>query len=139
MKSEITSLEVSNTWDLVDLPPNRKLIWSHWIFRIKLKAEGSLERYKARLVALGNNQVQELDYTETFTLVVKMSTVRLILDISAKKNYEIHQMYVHYAFLHSDLDEEIYMKPPPGISCEGDNVILKSQFMDSNSLLVVGF
>lgn len=125
MGSEVTSLEDNHTWDLVDLPSNRKLIGIHWVFRIKLKSDGSLERYKARLVALGNHQEEGLDYTETFAPVVKMTTVRLILDIAAKKIYEIHQMDVHNAFLDGDLDEEIYMRPPPGFTTPGDKRVCR--------------
>ncbi|KAG7578569.1 Reverse transcriptase RNA-dependent DNA polymerase [Arabidopsis thaliana x Arabidopsis arenosa] len=110
---------------ILNLPPDKKLIGSQWVFKIKLKADGSLERYKARLVALGNHQVEGIDYTETFAPVVKMTTVRLILDIAAKRNYEVHQMDVHNAFLHGDLDEEVYMKPPPGFSQPGDKRVCR--------------
>ena len=75
------------------------------VFRIKLKADGTLERYKARLIIPGNHQVEGIDYGETFAHVAKMTTVRIFLDIAAKQNYEVHQMDVHNAFLHGDLDE----------------------------------
>ncbi|KAL1213017.1 Retrovirus-related Pol polyprotein from transposon RE2 [Cardamine amara subsp. amara] len=125
MKSEVTSLEDNHTWDLEELPPDKKVIGSQWVFRVKLNADGSLERYKARLVALGNHQVEGLNYTETFAPVAKMTTVRTILDVAAKRNYEVHQMDVHNAFLHGDLDEEIYMKPPPGFSLPGDTRVCR--------------
>lgn len=77
---------------------------------MKYKADGILERYKARLIALGNQQIEGVDYGETFPPVAKMDTIRLFLKVAAGRNYEVHQMGVHNAFLHGDLDEEVYMK-----------------------------
>lgn len=96
-----------------------------WVFRIKLRADGTLERHKAHLVALGNHQKEGIDYKDMFAPVAKMTTVRLILDIAAKRNYEIHQMDVHNAFFHGDLDEEVYMKPPSGFTRPGDNRVCR--------------
>lgn len=125
MKSEVTSLEDNETWELTDLPPGKKCIGSQWVFRVKLKADGTLERYKARLVALGNHQAEGLDYKETFAPVAKLTTVRLLLDVAAKRNYEVHQMDVHNAFLHGDLEEEVYMRPPPGFTTPGDKRVCR--------------
>lgn len=125
MKSEVTSLEDNHTWDLTDLPPGKKCIGSQWVFRVKFKADGTLERYKARLVALGNHQAEGLDYKQTFAPVAKLTTVRLLLDIAAKRGYEVHQMDVHNAFLHGDLEEEVYMRPPPGFTTPGDKRVYR--------------
>lgn len=125
MGSEVTALELNKTWDLVDLPPNKKALGCKWVYRIKLNSDGTIERYKARLVVLGNHQKEGLDYKETFAPVAKMSTVRLFLDIAAKQNYEVHQMDVHNPFLHGDLHEEVYMKLPPGFSTPGDTRVCK--------------
>lgn len=70
MGSEIGALEDSHTWDIVDLPPGNEAINNKWVFKIKLNADGSLERYKARLVACGNRQVEGEDYNETFNLLM---------------------------------------------------------------------
>ncbi|CAM8998803.1 unnamed protein product [Rhodiola kirilowii] len=114
MRSEIDALVLNHTWDLVDLPPGKKAIGCRWVYTIKFHSDGTIERFKARLVALGNRQKEGVDYDETFAPVVKMTTVRLFLKVAAVKQWEVHQMDVHNAFLHGDLEEEVYMKLPPG-------------------------
>ena len=109
-----SSLENNGTWTLEDLPPGKRALGSHWVYRIKYKSDGSVERLKSRLVVLGNHQKEGIDYTETFAPVAKMVTVRAFLAIAASKNWELHQMDVYNAFLHGDLEEEVYMKLPPG-------------------------
>ncbi|XP_019465371.1 PREDICTED: uncharacterized protein LOC109363566 [Lupinus angustifolius] len=81
----------------------------------KLNSYGSLNRYKARLVALGNKQEFGVDYDETFAPVAKMTTIRTVLTIAASNGWSLHQMDVKNAFLHGDLTEDIYMTPPPGL------------------------
>ena len=92
---------------------------------IKFQADGTIERYKARLVVLGNHQTEELDYTETFSPVAEMTTVRLFLDFACKKNHEVHQMDVHNTFLHGDLDEEVYMKLPQGFGSPNETRVCR--------------
>ncbi|XP_074302984.1 uncharacterized protein LOC141637318 [Silene latifolia] len=114
MKEEIDALESNDTWELTDLPPNKKALGCRWVYKIKYKSDGSIERLKARVVVFGNHQVEGLDYGETFAPVVKMVTIRTFLVVAAVKKWELHQMDVHNAFLHGDLNEEVYMKLPPG-------------------------
>lgn len=114
MSTEVGALEKNRTWDITTLPPGKKAIGCKWIYKLKFRADGTLERYKARLVVLGNNQKAGIDFTDTFAPVVKMSTVRTFLEVAAARNWELHQMDVHNAFVHGDLEEEVYMKLPPG-------------------------
>jgi hypothetical protein len=75
MQNEIDALENNCTWTVETLPPNKKAIGCKWVYKIKYHSDGTVERFKARLVILGNNQVEGLDYNETFAPVVKMVTV----------------------------------------------------------------
>ncbi|CAM8954568.1 unnamed protein product [Rhodiola kirilowii] len=114
MNKEISALQMNNTWIITDLPVNQPLTTSKWIFRIKLKYDGSIERYKARLVAKGFTQIEGIDYNETFASVAKMTTVRCLLAVAAIRTWPIFQLDVDNAFLHGSLDEDVYMKLPPG-------------------------
>ena len=114
MSSEIDAQERNHSWTIEDLPEGKEAIGCKWVYKLKYKSDGTLERHKARLVALGNKQVEGVDYGETFAPVAKMGTVRLFLDTAVKNNWDVHQMDVYNAFLHGDLEEEIYMKLPPG-------------------------
>jgi hypothetical protein len=85
------------------------------VFKVKIKSDGFVERYKARLVARGFPQSQGRDYDETFVLVAPMTTVRTMIVVAATRSWKIHQMDVKNAFVHGDLNEEVYMKPPPSV------------------------
>ena len=106
MKEEFSSLQKSNTWELVDLPPGRKLVQCKWVYKTKFATDGSPLKYNAILVAKGYSQVHGIDYNETFSPVAKMDSIRLALAIAASKQWEVHHMDVKCAFL----NEEIYMK-----------------------------
>ncbi|GAA0159498.1 transmembrane signal receptor [Lithospermum erythrorhizon] len=114
MRAEIRALENNGTWSMIELPAGKKALGSRWVYKIKYKSDGSLERLKARLVVFGNHQTEGIDYSDTFAHVAKMSTVRTFLAMAAVRGWELHQMDVHNAFLHGDLQEEVSMKPPPG-------------------------
>lgn len=115
MKEEMNALEKNKTWEIVDKPEDKNIVDCKWIFTVKYKADGSLERYKARLVAKGYTQTYGVDYQETFAPVAKMNTVRILLSLAAHFNWQLLQYDVKNAFLHGDLDEEIYMNIPPGL------------------------
>lgn len=80
------------------MPPGKVALGCKWVYQIKLRADGTIERHKSRLMFLGNNQVEGIDYEETFTRVENMTTVRIFLDIAAKQDNEVHQMDVHKSF-----------------------------------------
>lgn len=90
MNKEIDSLEIKKTWDIVDLPPNKIAIGSQWVYKTKYNADGTVERYKTRLVALGNKQEGE-DCNDTFAHVVKMTTIRTILRLVAANQWEVYR------------------------------------------------
>jgi len=113
MKEEMESLKKNQTWDLVRLPAGKKALHNKWVYRIKKERNGNL-RYKARLVVKGFEQRAGIDFTEIFSPVVKLTTIRAVLSIVAVENLHLEQMDVKTAFLHGELDEEIYMQQPEG-------------------------
>jgi hypothetical protein len=114
MEEEIKSHQLNNTWVLDDLPPGRKAIKAKWVFKKKINEAGEVARYKARLVAKGCSQKFGLDYNETFSPVVRHSSVRLLMALAIKNKMKIHQMDVVTAYLQSNLSELIYMEQPEG-------------------------
>jgi hypothetical protein len=99
----------------VDTPKGVNIVSCKWVFKIKRATDSQIQRYKARLVARGFSQKYGIDYQETFAPVVRIESLRILLAIAAYKDLEIHQMDVITAYLAGDLQEEIYMGPPPGL------------------------
>lgn len=114
MNVELQALESNNTWDIVELPPDKRAIGSKWVYKTKYNPDGSIERYKSRLVILGYKQIHGIDFTETFAPVAKLATVRALLAVADIQDWVVCQMDVSNAFLNGDLDEVVYMKMPPG-------------------------
>jgi len=114
MQDEYDALQRNGTWTLV--PPSRgmNLIDCRWVFKIKRRADGQIDRYKARLVVKGFKQRYGIDYEDTFSPVVKIATVRLVLSLAVTRGWCLRQLDVQNAFLHGVLEEEVYMKQPPG-------------------------
>ncbi|OMO89784.1 Integrase, catalytic core [Corchorus capsularis] len=114
MQDEFNALLRNNTWVLVPPSTPQNIVGSKWVYRIKYKSDGSIERYKARLVAKGFHQQLGLDYDETFSPVVKAPTIRLVLSLACSYNLDLQQLDVKNAFLHGNLNEDVYMQQPQG-------------------------
>lgn len=122
MNDELNALVENGTWEVVSLPKGKRPIDSKWCFKIKRDSKGDIERYKARLVIKGYSQRYGIDYEETFSPVVRYSSIRLLLSLAVQHNLDIDQMDVVTAFLQSELNEEIYMKIPEGFNSDPNMV-----------------
>ena len=113
MEEEITALKKNGTWEKCVLPKGKKTVGWRWVFTIKYHADGSTECYKARLFAKGYTKTYGVGYSETFTPVAKIDTIRVLFSVAANKNWPFYQFDVKNAFLHGEIEEEVYMKAPP--------------------------
>src|SRR4051812_28857804 len=114
MRAEFDALIQNNTWTLVSKPPNANVVSGKWVFRHKFHSDGSLARYKARWVCRGFSQQHGIDFDETFSPVVKPSTIRVVLSLATSSSWPIHQLDVKNAFLHGTLNETVYCQQPSG-------------------------
>lgn len=114
MEEEHGALMKNNTWDLVPRPPQANVVSGKWMFKHKLRPDGSLDRYKARWVLRGFTQRPSVDFDETFSPVVKPATVRTVLSLALSRQWPIHQLDVKNAFLHGTLSETVYCSQPSG-------------------------
>ena len=121
MNEEYNALQINQTWTLVELPKDRKAIGCKWVFKAKQNADGSIAKYKARLVAKGFTQKHGIDFHETFAPVAKHTTIRTAFAIAAAENYNVNQMDVNTAYLHADVEEDLYMEQPEGFEIMGEN------------------
>ncbi|GJU77651.1 zinc finger, CCHC-type containing protein, partial [Tanacetum coccineum] len=120
INDEMDFIMGNNTLVLADLPSCCKTLGCQWIFKRKLKVDGTIENFKARLVIQGFKQKSGIDYFNTNALVARMSTIRLLTAIASIHNLIIHQMDVKTSFLNGELDEEIYMNQPQGFILPGN-------------------
>ena len=116
MKEELDALHKTGTLDLVDLSFGKSAIGCKWVYKIKTQSDGTVDRYKACLVARGFTQEYGIDYEETFASMARLSFVRTLIAVSAARKWPLFQMDVKNAFLNGELSEEVYMKLPPGYS-----------------------
>lgn len=114
MKEEFEALQKNNTWSLVPPDAATKIVGTKWVFRVKYSPDGAISRYKARLVAKGFHQTYGIDFFETYSPVVKSSTIRVILSISVLHHWNIRQLDVNNAFLNGALTEDVYVHQPEG-------------------------
>ncbi|GJX37532.1 probable carboxylesterase 2 [Tanacetum coccineum] len=122
------------------LPSGNKAISSKWVYKVKFFPNGTMDKYKARLVKRGFNQKEGLHYKHTFSQVVKSATIRVLIAIATAKGWPLHQLDVDNAFLHGFVDEEIYMKPPEGYTkakpAQGEQFIVVMVYVDD--ILITG-
>lgn len=114
MDCEMNSLQNNKTWKLVELPRGAQVLKNRWVFKIKQKADGTTDKYKARLVVKGFTQKPGIDYFETFSPVVKFTSIRTVLAVAVAERMNLAQFDVETAFLNGNLDEDIYMTQPQG-------------------------
>ena len=125
VKDEMDSLLAIQTWELTELSVGKKSLHNKWVYRINKEHDGS-KRYKARLVVKGFQQKKGIDYTEIFSPVVKMSTIRLVLGMVAEENLHLEQLDVRTTFLHGDLEEDLYMIQSERFIVQGqENLVYK--------------
>lgn len=125
MASELKALEESETWEFASLPEGKKAVGYRWVYKIKYKATGEIEKYKVRLVAKGYTQVEGEDFNETFAPVAKMTTVRCLLTVAMARGWGLHQMDVSNAFLHGELNEEVYMEVSQGYKVPAKGMVCR--------------
>jgi len=128
MESEIQSLNENGTWTLVHPPKDRNIVGSRWVYRIKKNSDGSVIKYKSRLVAQGFTQEPSVDFKETYAPVSKATTVRTLFAIAAAKGFEVTQVDISTAYVNAEVEEEIYMKQPPGFEIkdkDGKDLVCK--------------
>ena len=122
------ALQKNDTWALVPLPEGKKTVGCRWVFSIKHKTDGSVERYKVRLIAKGYTQTYGVDYQETLSPIVKLNTVRVLISLAANLDWPLHQFDVKNVFFHGDLEDEVYMDIPQGfVSSTQGKVVCKLQ------------
>lgn len=102
----MNALKKNGTWEIVELPREKKIVGCKWVFTIKSKADGNVERYKARLVAKGFTQTYGIDYQETFAPVAKINSIRVLLSLAVNSSWPLHQLDVINAFLNGDLERK---------------------------------
>jgi hypothetical protein len=114
MDLEYSALMNNKIWHLVPYEKGENIIDCKWVYKIKRKVDGSINRYKARLAAKGFKQRYVIDYEDTFSPVVKVATIHLVLSIVVSRRWSLRQLDIQNAFLHGVLEEEVYMRQPPG-------------------------
>ena len=120
MIEEMDALNGNGTWNLVQLPASKKAIGCCRVFIDMVNPNGSIARLKARLVAKGYAQTYGVDYSDTFSHVAKMTSVRLFISLAATYNWDLHQLNIKNAFLHDGFQEEMYIEQPPGFVAQGE-------------------
>lgn len=125
MDSETTDLKDNQTWTIVDLPPGESPFGYKWAYKVKYHANGSIERYKAWLVAKDYTLLKGVDYFDTFSPISQITILRVLLSLASIKHWNLEKLDVNNTFLHGYLHEEAYMSLPPGYYNVGSNQVCK--------------
>lgn len=120
---EMRSFEKNNTWELVAFPKGHKTVGCKWVFALKYKSDGSLHKYKAKLVAKWFTQTYGIDYSETFSPVAELNTIKALLSVAVNKNWPLYQLDMKNAFLNGELEENVYMSTPLGFEAQLDHQV----------------
>jgi len=121
MAKEIEAQELNHRWFIEDLPSGSKPINCEWVYKVKYNYDGSIERYRTRLIIRGAKQMEGFDYNETSAPVTMMTNVRCFLLVVVAKGWKFYQMNVDNVFLHGDLGEKVYMMLNPGFRTKDSN------------------
>ena len=129
MNAELLAMKEKGVWVEVNRPMNRQVLPMTWVFKVKYNPDGSVDKFKARLCVLGNLQRQREDQNN-YAPVLNEITLRTLLSFGVKRKMHIHHVDVFTAYLHADINEEVYVEFPPGtISAKGRCLSLRSPFM----------
>jgi hypothetical protein len=118
MIEEYQSIIKNEVWEIVPRPKSKYVVSTKWLFKIKHVSNGSIENYKARLVARGFSQKEGIDYEETFAPIARYTSIITIIALTAKMKWKLHQMDVKTAFLNGVIEEEVYIEKPQGFEVE---------------------
>ena len=132
MDKEMKALTCRKTWELVSAPIDAVVVCCHWVFTLKYRPDGSLDRYKARLMAKGHTQRYGIDYFVMFSPVARMKSIRILLSIAVNLSWSLFQLDVKNAFLYGNLQKEVYTEQPPGYVAQGAGI------KDSDSRIQLG-
>eukprot|EP00253_Pinus_taeda_P003549 PITA_03549 len=124
MNEELDQIEKNDTWELVPRPLDKNVIGTKWIFKNKLNENGEVIRNKARLVCKGCAQQEGIDFEETFVPVSRLEAIRMLLSLSSFQKFKVYQMNVKFAFLHGELEEEVYIEQPKGFILGNDTKLV---------------
>jgi hypothetical protein len=119
VRSEMDSIMSNGTWEVVERPYGCKPVGCKWVLKNKLRPDGTIDKYKARLVAKGYTKKEGEDFFDTYSLVARLTTIRVLLSLAASHGLLVHQMDVKTTVLNGELEEEIYMDQPEGFVVKG--------------------
>jgi hypothetical protein len=119
VRSEMDSILSNGTWELVDIPYGCKPVGCNWVLKKKLRPDGTIDKYRARLVAMGYSEKEDEDFLDTYSPIARLTTIRVLLSLPASHGLLIHQMEVKSVFVNGELEEEIYMTQPDGFVVKG--------------------